>query len=81
MSQPTKEQIEASVKRCRQARILACGAWSDVADSGQINLAKVREAEKAEQELAAAIAELARFALAAADGVNACGNDQGENHG
>jgi hypothetical protein len=60
---PTKAEVEASIARCRRARIHACGAWSDVIEGGNINERKCNEASKAEDELAAAIAELARLAL------------------
>jgi hypothetical protein len=69
---PTKAEVEAAIKRCRHARIHSCGAWSDVMEGGTVNVHKCNEASKAEDELAAAIAALARLALAAsaaADGV------------
>jgi len=41
--------------RIRQARILACGAWSDVTEGGTVNSKKCNEAQKMEDELCAAI--------------------------
>ncbi len=47
--------VDKLAKDVRDARILACGAWSDVMDRGNVNAEKCRLAQVQEDKLCAAI--------------------------
>ena len=58
----SNDALEELIKRIRDARILACGAWSDVMEGGNVSESKCSTAQAAEDNLCDAIAALADFA-------------------